>query len=84
MGQDAQGYFDGKGTGVYTPGATGESGAPGIRVFHTAGAPTNGAAGTYFGRAPKLSILIRDDTGVYHMNVGTLASPTWQIITNTP
>jgi hypothetical protein len=85
MGQTANGYNDGKGTGIYQGGATGESlNSPGIRTFHTAGAPVNGGAGTFANAAPKLSILIRDDTGVLHCNVGTLASPTWQIITNTP
>jgi hypothetical protein len=87
MGQDANAYFDGLGTGVCTPGATGiNTGAPnaGAPVFHTAGAPTNGAAGSFFGVARKYSLLIRDDTGVYHMNTGTLASPTWTIVANTP
>lgn len=87
MGQDANAYFDGLGTGVCPSSATGiNRNAPlgGRPIFHVAGAPVNGAAGTHFGIAPKYSILIRDDTGVYHMNTGTLASPTWTIITGTP
>ena len=87
MGQNANAYHDGLGTGVCVPTATGISpSAPAVGrpIYHVAGAPTNGAAGTYFGVAPKYSLLIRDDTGVYHMNTGTLASPTWTIITLTP
>ena len=87
MGQDANAYHDGLGTGVCPPSATGINlaGPNGGRpVFHTAGAPVNGAAGSFFGVAPKYSLLIRDDTDVYHMNTGTQASPTWTIITGTP
>ena len=87
MGQDANAYFDGLGTGVCTPGATGiNKSAPnaGAPVFHTAGAPVNGAAGSYFGVARPYSLLIRDDTDVWHMNTGTQAAPTWTIIPNTP
>lgn len=83
MGQNAQGYHDGLGTGVCTPGATGiNPNAPpsGRPVYHTAGAPTT----AFNGIAPKYAICIRDDTGVYHMNTGTLASNTWTIITGTP
>lgn len=87
MGQNANAYHDGLGTGVCTPGATGINLAGpmgGSPTFHTAGAPVNGAAGSFFGVARKYSVLIRDDTGVYHMNTGTQASPTWTIITGTP
>jgi hypothetical protein len=87
MGQNANAYFDGLGTGVSPGTQTGiNSGAPAYArpAYHTAGAPVNGAAGTLFGVAPKYAILIRDDTGVYHMNTNTLASPTWTIITGTP
>jgi hypothetical protein len=87
MGQDANAYHDGLGTGVCTPGATGiNRSAPigGRPVYHTAGAPVDGAAGSFFGVAPKYSTLIRDDTGVYHMNTGTRAVPVWEIIPNTP
>jgi hypothetical protein len=87
MGQNAQGYHDGLGTGVCTPTATGiNPNAPpaGRPIYHTAGAPVSGGAGSFFGVAPKYSLLVRDDTGVYHMNTGTLASPTWTIITGTP
>lgn len=87
MGQDANGYFDGLGTGVSPGTQTGiYATAPVVtRVpYHVAGAPANGAAGTFFGVAPKYALLIRDDTSVYHMNTGTLASPTWTIITGTP
>lgn len=45
MGQDANGYFDGLGTGVCTPGATGiNPGAPafGRPSYRTTGAPVNG------------------------------------------
>jgi hypothetical protein len=87
MGQTANAYFDGLGTGVCPQSATGiNPSAPinGRGIFHTAGAPVNGAAGSFFGVAPKYTILVRDDTGVYHMNTGTLASPTWTIITGTP
>jgi hypothetical protein len=87
MGQNANAYHDGLGTGVSPGTQTGISpGAPvrGRTEYHTAGAPVNGAAGSFFGVAPKYSILIRDDTGVYHMNTGTQASPTWTIITGTP
>ena len=87
MGQDANAYFDGLGTGVCTPGATGiNRSAPtaGDPIFHTAGAPVDGAAGSFFGIAKPYALLIRDDTGVYHMNTGTQASPSWTIITGTP
>ena len=88
MGQNANAYHDGLGIGVCPPTATGiNPGAPAAGrwgAFHTAGAPVNGAAGSFFGVAPKYTILIRDDTGVFHMNTGTLASPTWTIITGTP
>lgn len=87
MGQDANAYFDGLGTGVCTPGATGintQAPVAGRPTYHTAGAPVDGAAGSFFGVAPPYSILIRDDTGVYHMNTNTLASPTWTIIAGTP
>ena len=89
MGHTANAYFDGNMTnvGVCPQTATGiNSGAPifGRGWYHTAGAPVNGAAGTFFGVAPKYSILQRDDTSVLHMNTGTLASPTWTIITGTP
>jgi hypothetical protein len=85
MGQTATGHFDGLGTGVSPGTETGiDQSAPAFRTFRTAGAPVNGAAGSFFGVAPKYSILIRTDTGVYHMNTGTKASPTWTIITGTP
>lgn len=87
MGQDANAYFDGLGTGVATPGATGINRAGpmvGRQIFHTAGIPVDGAAGSFFGVAPPYSLLIRDDTGVYHMNTGTLAVPVWTIIAGTP
>lgn len=87
MGQNANAYYTSGSTGECTPAATGiNPGAPaaGRFIYHTAGIPVNGAAGSFFGVAPKYSLLIRDDTGVYHMNTGTLASPTWTIITGTP
>lgn len=87
MGQDANAYFDGLGTGVCPPTATGinRSGPnAGRGVFHTAGAPVDGAAGSFFGVAPPYSVLIRDDTDVHHYNTGTLAVPVWTIITGTP
>jgi hypothetical protein len=83
MGQNAQGYHDGLGTGVCPPGATGISpGAPAIgrTPYRTAGAPTT----EFNGIAPKYAIAIRTDTGVYHMNTGTLAANTWTVITLTP
>ena len=87
MGTAANGYFDGAGLGTSPGTQIGiNPNAPlgGRPIYHTAGAPVNGAAGSFFGVAPKYSLLIRDDTGVYHMNTGTLASPTWTIITGTP
>jgi hypothetical protein len=90
MGVTANAYFDGNlaTTGVSPGTQTGiNPGAPPAGrwgQYHTAGAPVNGAAGSFFGVAPKYSLLIRDDTGVFHMNTGTLASPTWTIITGTP
>ncbi len=90
MGVTANAYFDSNplNTGVCPGTATGiNSGGPvagRYGAYHTAGAPVNGAAGSFFGVAPKYSILTRDDTGVMHMNTGTLASPTWTIITGTP
>jgi hypothetical protein len=89
MGQAANGYFDGAAGNIgISPntqiGINANAPLGGRPTYHVAGAPVNGAAGTFFGVAPKYSILIRDDTGVYHMNTGTLASPTWTIIAGTP
>ena len=83
MGQNANGYSDGLGTGICTPGATGISGgapASGRGVYRTAGAPGTALDGI----APKYAVCIRVDTGVYHMNTGTLATNTWTVITLTP
>jgi len=82
MGQNAQGYFDGLGTGVSPGSQTGiNPGAPPYgRIYRTAGAPTT----EFNGIAPKYALLIRTDTGVYHMNTGTLAANTWTIIPGTP
>jgi hypothetical protein len=42
-----------------------------------AGAPTSGAAGTYFGQAGPGALLIDFTNAILYINTGTLASPTW-------
>jgi hypothetical protein len=85
MGQTATYHFDGLGTGATLGSETGLDVTGPLRAaFRTSGAPVNGGSGTFVNKAPKYSLLIRTDTGVVHMNTGTLASPTWTIITGTP
>lgn len=85
MGQVATYHYDGLGVGATVGSETGiDSNGPLRAAYRTAGAPVSGAAGSFFGKAPKYSLLIRTDTSVVHMNTGTLASPTWTIITGTP
>jgi hypothetical protein len=48
-----------------------------IGFFTQSGAPTNGAAGSFFNSAAPGSILIDTVTGIWYVNLGTLASPVW-------
>ena len=48
-----------------------------IAILPNAGAPTDGAAGTYFGYAGRGSLLLDYTNGQLYINTGTKASPTW-------
>lgn len=45
--------------------------------LQNAGAPTDGAAGTFAGTAPKGALLIDTTNGALYQNTGTQAEPTW-------
>lgn len=49
----------------------------GCPIVSNAGAPTNGASGTFVGQAGPGAILIDYTNSVLYMNTNTLASPTW-------
>jgi len=51
-------------------------------IVTNAGAPTNGAAGTYFNQAGIGALLIDTTNGNLYINTGTLASPTWTLMTS--
>lgn len=53
------------------------------RVYQNAGAPTNGAAGTCAGDAPKGALLVDTTNGALYINTNTTASPTWSSIPST-
>ena len=47
------------------------------RVWRNAGAPSNGAAGTYYGVCDKGDLLIDTTNATLYQNTNTQASPTW-------
>lgn len=49
-----------------------------IGVFTFSGTPTDGASGTFVGKAGIGSVLIDTTTGLFYINQGTKASPIWQ------
>ena len=59
---------------------------PGIRFLKNAGigtgagAPTNGTSGSYAGKLNKGSLYLDSTNGNVYINVGTQASPTWQLL----
>jgi hypothetical protein len=48
-----------------------------VPILTNAGAPTSGAAGTYFNQAGKGAIIIDTTNGNIYINVGTKAVPIW-------
>ncbi len=52
----------------------------GAGFFSLGTAPTSGAAGSYFGQAPKGSILSDTLNGKLYINTGTQAVPTWTVV----
>lgn len=54
---------------------------PAASVWTKAGAPTNGAAGTYFGTALPGDLLVDTTNKVLYQNTNTSASPTWTALT---
>jgi hypothetical protein len=53
-----------------------------VLIFTTSGAPVDGTSGTGAGLAGIGSLVVRTDTGVWHTNKGTKASPSWKAITS--
>ncbi len=51
--------------------------------FTNGGVPVDGAAGTQFGVAAKGALLIDSTNANLYINTGTLASPTWKLMTRT-
>ena len=50
------------------------------RTWYNAGAPVNGTSGTFANQAAKGALLVDQTNATLYINVGTLASPTWQSI----
>lgn len=68
---------------LHRPGATvGAASAGSYGPFVNAGVPVDGAAGTQFGVAEKGALLIDTTNGKLYLNGGTLASPTWKLVTS--
>lgn len=51
-----------------------------LGIYYNAGAPTDGASGTYAGIAPVGALLIDTSNGVHYRNMGTQASPIWSSV----
>ena len=68
-------------TGARHRGATDENTDGSLGPFQNAGAPTNGTSGTKAGRAATGALLIDTTNANLYVNGGTLASPTWKLVT---
>jgi len=53
-----------------------------LQVVKNAGTPTDGTSGTKVGKAGPGCLLIDTTNAELYQNIGTLASPTWTIISN--
>lgn len=53
-----------------------------VKIITNAGAPTDGGAGTGANTAGKGSLCIDTTNGKAYINGGTLASPTWKLVTS--
>jgi hypothetical protein len=47
------------------------------RMYYNAGAPTDGAAGTFYNRANPGDLLTDTTNSILYINTNTKASPTW-------
>jgi len=59
-----------------------EVGSNNVQLFDGAGVPVDGVSGTGAGDAGKGSIYVDTTNGKLYVNGGTLASPTWKLVTS--